>query len=220
MPCSRTISTTPTGTTLSTTTLRRRSVSGSVFCGSWRRQASRWWPLTCRSRPSAGWRSPATSFVLYRPTGSTDPVRAEPSAAPDRGRNAGPARAALAQQGGAPARRTRCRTSSSDRELEKHWHDARNRYPWRVGEHPSSAILATILLQRINGCTERHGAAWCCDHNDRSKRRICFCADSSRCTSSTVLSRGGWIRQHESRWRSFHDSFTGGTLWWWCARKQ
>src|SRR4029077_2395314 len=26
----------------------------------------------CRSRPWAGWRSPATSFVLYRPTGSTD----------------------------------------------------------------------------------------------------------------------------------------------------
>src|SRR5262249_15939343 len=24
--------------------------SGSVFCGSWRRPASRWWPLTCRSR--------------------------------------------------------------------------------------------------------------------------------------------------------------------------
>ena len=34
--------------------------------------ASRWWPLTCRSRPSAGWRSPATCFVSYRPTGSTD----------------------------------------------------------------------------------------------------------------------------------------------------
>jgi hypothetical protein len=26
----------------------------------------------CRSRPSAGWRSPATSSALYRPTGSTD----------------------------------------------------------------------------------------------------------------------------------------------------
>jgi glyoxylase-like metal-dependent hydrolase (beta-lactamase superfamily II) len=36
---------------------RRRSVSGSVFCGSWRRQASCWSALTCRSRPSAGWRS-------------------------------------------------------------------------------------------------------------------------------------------------------------------
>ena len=45
---------------------------GSVFCGSWRRTASRWWPLTCRSRPSAMWRSPATSFVGYRPSGSTD----------------------------------------------------------------------------------------------------------------------------------------------------
>jgi hypothetical protein len=28
--------------------------------------------LTCRSRPSAMWRSPATSFVGYRPPGSTD----------------------------------------------------------------------------------------------------------------------------------------------------
>ena len=33
---------------------------------------SRWWPLTCRSRPSAGWRSPATPFVAYRPSGITD----------------------------------------------------------------------------------------------------------------------------------------------------
>src|SRR5262249_18282100 len=32
-----------------------------------------WWPLTCRSRPSAMWRSPATSFVGYLPSGSTDP---------------------------------------------------------------------------------------------------------------------------------------------------
>ena len=63
---------TPTGTMLSTTTPRRRSASGSVSCGSWRRPASRWWPLTCRSRPSAGWRSPATSFAGYRPSGSTD----------------------------------------------------------------------------------------------------------------------------------------------------
>ena len=29
-------------------------------------------PLTCRSRPSAGWRSPATSFVGYRPSGRPD----------------------------------------------------------------------------------------------------------------------------------------------------
>jgi hypothetical protein len=71
-PCSQTISTAPTGTTLSTTTPRRRSASGSVSCGSWRRPASRWWPLTCRSRPSDWWRSPATPFVLYRPSGSTD----------------------------------------------------------------------------------------------------------------------------------------------------
>ncbi len=28
--------------------------SGSVSCGSWRRRASHLWPLTCRSRPSAG----------------------------------------------------------------------------------------------------------------------------------------------------------------------
>src|SRR5439155_759777 len=49
-----------------------RPASGSVFCGSWRRPASRWWPRTCRSRPSAMWRSPATSFVGYRPSGITD----------------------------------------------------------------------------------------------------------------------------------------------------
>jgi len=53
---------------------------GSVFCGSWRRTASRWWPLTCRSRPSAMWRSTVTSFVGYRALGSTDAcwVRVEP----------------------------------------------------------------------------------------------------------------------------------------------
>src|SRR6516162_1796921 len=72
MPCSRSGSTTPTGTTASNTTPRRRPASGSVFCGSWRRPARRWWPLTCRSRPSAMWRSPATSFVGYRPSGITD----------------------------------------------------------------------------------------------------------------------------------------------------
>src|SRR5262249_52840844 len=33
---------------------------------SWRRPARRWWPLTCHSRPSAMWQSPATSFVGYR----------------------------------------------------------------------------------------------------------------------------------------------------------
>ena len=48
------------------------AASGSVSCGSWRRTASRWWPLTCRSRPSVMWRSPATSFVGYRAPGSTD----------------------------------------------------------------------------------------------------------------------------------------------------
>jgi glyoxylase-like metal-dependent hydrolase (beta-lactamase superfamily II) len=31
-----------------------------------------WWPLTCRSRPSAMWRSPATPFAGYRAPGSTD----------------------------------------------------------------------------------------------------------------------------------------------------
>ena len=70
--CSRSGSSTPTGTTASNTTPRRRPASGSVFCGSWRRTASRWWPLTCRSRPSAMWRSTATSFDGYRAPGSTD----------------------------------------------------------------------------------------------------------------------------------------------------
>src|SRR5262249_12647637 len=56
----------------SNTTPRRRPASGSVFCGSWRRTASRWWPLTCHFRPSAMWRSTATSFVGYRAPGSTD----------------------------------------------------------------------------------------------------------------------------------------------------
>src|SRR6516225_1804297 len=69
---SRSGSTAPTGTTASNTTPRTRPAFGSVFCGSWRRPASRWWPLTCRSRPSAMWRSPATSFVGYRPSGITD----------------------------------------------------------------------------------------------------------------------------------------------------
>jgi glyoxylase-like metal-dependent hydrolase (beta-lactamase superfamily II) len=36
--------------------------SGSVFCGSWRRTASRWWPLTCRFHPSVMWHSTATVF--------------------------------------------------------------------------------------------------------------------------------------------------------------
>src|SRR5499427_5268019 len=71
-PCSRSGSSTPTGTTASNTTPRRRPASGSVFCASWRRTASRWWPLICRSRPSAMWRSTATSFVGYRAPGSTD----------------------------------------------------------------------------------------------------------------------------------------------------
>ena len=70
--CSRSGSTTPSGTTASNTTPRRRPVSGSVFCGSWRRPAGCWWPLTCRSHPSAMWRSTATSFVGYRSSGTTD----------------------------------------------------------------------------------------------------------------------------------------------------
>src|SRR5262249_30699913 len=51
---------------------RRRPASASVFCGSWRRPASHSWPLTCRSRPSAMWRSPATPFVAFRRSGATD----------------------------------------------------------------------------------------------------------------------------------------------------
>jgi glyoxylase-like metal-dependent hydrolase (beta-lactamase superfamily II) len=46
----------PLAQTASTPSPRRRSASGSVSCGSSRRPASRWWPLTCRSRPPAGWR--------------------------------------------------------------------------------------------------------------------------------------------------------------------
>jgi glyoxylase-like metal-dependent hydrolase (beta-lactamase superfamily II) len=42
----------PGGATASNTTPRRRPASGCVFCGSWPRPARRWWPLTCRSRPS------------------------------------------------------------------------------------------------------------------------------------------------------------------------
>jgi hypothetical protein len=37
-----------------------------------RRTASRWWPLTCRSRPSAMWRLTGTSFDGYRAPESTD----------------------------------------------------------------------------------------------------------------------------------------------------
>jgi hypothetical protein len=36
------------------------------------RPARRWWPLTCRFRPSAMWRSPATPFVGYRRSGTTN----------------------------------------------------------------------------------------------------------------------------------------------------
>ena len=45
---------------------------GRSLAGAGGEPASRWWPLTCRSRPSAVWRSTATSFVGYRATGSTD----------------------------------------------------------------------------------------------------------------------------------------------------
>jgi hypothetical protein len=51
--------------------VRRRRLTFALV-GSWRRTASRWWPLTCRFRPSAMWRSTVTSFVGYRPSGSTD----------------------------------------------------------------------------------------------------------------------------------------------------
>ena len=37
--------------------------------------------LTCRSRPSAMWRSPATSFVGYQAPGSTDRLLTERQAA-------------------------------------------------------------------------------------------------------------------------------------------
>jgi hypothetical protein len=70
--CSRSRSTTPSGTTASNTTPRSRPASGSISCESWLQTASRWWPLTCRSRPFAMWRSSATPFVAYRPPGSTD----------------------------------------------------------------------------------------------------------------------------------------------------
>lgn len=66
---------TPSGTTDSSTTPRRRPAFGCVSCGSWPRQASRWWPPTCRSRQCAGSRSPATSFGAYRPSGITDRSR-------------------------------------------------------------------------------------------------------------------------------------------------
>lgn len=56
----------------SNTTPRRGPASASVFCGNWRRTASRLWPLTCRFRPSAMWRSTATSFVGCRARGSTN----------------------------------------------------------------------------------------------------------------------------------------------------
>ena len=45
---------------------------GPSHAGAGARPASRWWPRTCRSRPSAGWRSPATSSAGYRPSGTTD----------------------------------------------------------------------------------------------------------------------------------------------------
>ena len=49
-------STAPTGTTASTRSPRRQCASGSVSCGSSRRPASRWCPLTCRPgrRPGGG----------------------------------------------------------------------------------------------------------------------------------------------------------------------
>jgi len=71
-PCFRLDSSTPTGSTASNTTPRRRPVSVSVCCASWRRTASRWWPLTCRSLPFAMWQSTAMFFVGYLALGSTD----------------------------------------------------------------------------------------------------------------------------------------------------
>ena len=65
---------------------------GRSFAGAGGEPASRCWPLTCPSRPSVGWQSPATSFDGYRPCGSTDRFVGLDRAAPDRGRNAGPGR--------------------------------------------------------------------------------------------------------------------------------
>ena len=57
------------GTMASSTTPKRRLVSASNFCGTWRRIASSWWPLICRSRPSATWQSMVTHFAAYRSSG-------------------------------------------------------------------------------------------------------------------------------------------------------
>src|SRR5262249_48940035 len=56
-------------------TPRGRSASGSSCCGSWQRRASCWRQLTCRSRASDGWHSPATAFAGSPPPGSTDRLR-------------------------------------------------------------------------------------------------------------------------------------------------
>ena len=45
---------------------------GPSFAGAGGDRRDCWWPLTCRSRPSAGWRSTATPFVGYRSSGTTD----------------------------------------------------------------------------------------------------------------------------------------------------
>jgi len=46
-----------------------RGTMGQQKC--WRRPADCWWPRTCRSRPSATWRSRATTFAGCRPSGTT-----------------------------------------------------------------------------------------------------------------------------------------------------
>ena len=46
--------------------------SGPSFAGAGGDRRACWWPLTCRSHPSAMWRSTATPFVGYRPSGTTD----------------------------------------------------------------------------------------------------------------------------------------------------
>ena len=52
---------------------------GPAAAGAGGEPASSWWPLTCRSRPSAVSQSPATSFVGFRAPGSSDPLGIGPN---------------------------------------------------------------------------------------------------------------------------------------------
>jgi hypothetical protein len=69
-PCFRSDSSTPTGTTALNTTPKRRPASGSSAGAAANRESLVATHLSFR--PSAMRRSPATSFVGYRPSGSTD----------------------------------------------------------------------------------------------------------------------------------------------------